>query len=660
MKITRVKIEGFHEIRGVDFQVSKESNIVCLTGDNGSGKSTLFGIISTAMGMSQFNGTYPTNQGFEKDGYASITLDFSDEPELEEVVRFHEHRIGHAFDNRFFEAWDREVTITIANRMKFYGGSTDEDIKISFNHIEGDPYSNQMLLRTIIDTYDSKDQLKCLHLLSSRDFQTEATLNSGFAVGSTEHESEHDAFLKKHSAWKSGLDLFSEWIGYISRTHTQELAGAYMEARRKGNQSFSVGKDYFALLNSDLATVIPGLKVIDVNPWSGTLQVERRDSVIDFAKLSAGEQAVIFLLGQIDRLGLAKGILLLDEPELHLNPELVRRLIHIIRSRTSDGQVWLATHSYEAIEAAGEKSIYLILRNPGCTLVERPSDSPVLSKLTSLIGRPGISISDRRFCFVEGGEQDNLKQEERNRYYRISKHDPRIEFVEIPKGKSNVLDVHKEFQGISKKVYFRLDTAAILDGDFTSLEGTPLNTDSTLYHLQVHEVENLFLHPEALACVSSRSKTSLPAEKIRNLIKQLSDGDAGKWIWKRTSDKNRSKWNKEKRLQAANDCGWLISHKPWKDIELGFNDLLESIGEQDQSIKTEVVDSLDVYRTLRESSDLWKHCFGKEVLKSMPSKLGLRDKVLIEIAILESYDRGLVTAPIELQNLRAFLGRVRP
>jgi predicted ATPase len=45
---------------------------------------------------------------------------------------------------------------------------------------------------------------------------------------------------------------------------------------------------------------------------------------LPFAELSDGEREIAFLVGQIERFKLRRGLLPIDEPELHLNPDLLR------------------------------------------------------------------------------------------------------------------------------------------------------------------------------------------------------------------------------------------------------------------------------------------------------------------------------------------------
>jgi len=92
--------------------------------------------------------------------------------------------------------------------------------------------------------------------------------------------------------------------------------------------------------------------------------------------------------------------MLVDEPELHLNPDLLRIWLAFLRDTILDGQVWFATHSLEAVEIAGPESTFVFERDQGTRLVSNPrilSGRPVLSALSAAIGSPAFSC---RSCFL--------------------------------------------------------------------------------------------------------------------------------------------------------------------------------------------------------------------------------------------------------------------
>lgn len=137
-----------------------------------------------------------------------------------------------------------------------------------------------------------------------------------------------------------------------------------------------------------------------------------------FAKLSGGEREIAFIVGQIERFHLRRGLLLIDEPELHLNPDLLRNWLTFLRDTIEDGQVWAATHALEAAEVAGPDSSFVLERDPETRTVTSASSlrtRPVLSALATAVGAPAFSLYRRRFVYVEGDRETG----ERERFFRI-------------------------------------------------------------------------------------------------------------------------------------------------------------------------------------------------------------------------------------------------
>jgi predicted ATPase len=72
----------------------------------------------------------------------------------------------------------------------------------------------------------------------------------------------------------------------------------------------------------------------------------------DLSSLSDGEQQVLALMYFALRTSATGGILLIDEPELHLHPSLQQALIEVLRSMSDRAQVWIATHATKLIAAS--------------------------------------------------------------------------------------------------------------------------------------------------------------------------------------------------------------------------------------------------------------------------------------------------------------------
>ena len=123
------------------------------------------------------------------------------------------------------------------------------------------------------------------------------------------------------------------------------------------------------------------------------------------------------------------GLHWIDEPELHLNADLIRNWVTFLTSTIETGQIWLSTHSLEAVEATGQQSTFVLERNEGTRKVDslvRLDARPVLSALSRAVGTPAFSISRLRFVFVEGEEGIG----EREQFRRLSAATEDVRFIE--------------------------------------------------------------------------------------------------------------------------------------------------------------------------------------------------------------------------------------
>jgi len=154
-------------------------------------------------------------------------------------------------------------------------------------------------------------------------------------------------------------------------------------------------------------------------------QVHQKDFVVDIDDLSSGEKAVIQLffplvehhvserLAQIRKTDppAPSGALavLMDEPELHLHPNLQGKVLDYIRqlSMSEDVQFVLATHSPSIVEQATSDELFLLRPTeltPGNEnqLVRISTDDEKLRLLRDLFGSTSNVTAMRRVLVVEG------------------------------------------------------------------------------------------------------------------------------------------------------------------------------------------------------------------------------------------------------------------
>lgn len=88
----------------------------------------------------------------------------------------------------------------------------------------------------------------------------------------------------------------------------------------------------------------------------------RGSSPIPVDSLSSGEIEIISLIGRIARKDSENGIILIDEPELHLHPAWHRVILKALMEVVSGAQVIVATHSPQIIGSTETENVRIIQR----------------------------------------------------------------------------------------------------------------------------------------------------------------------------------------------------------------------------------------------------------------------------------------------------------
>ena len=81
-------------------------------------------------------------------------------------------------------------------------------------------------------------------------------------------------------------------------------------------------------------------------------------------QLSSGEQEALGLMYLVRRLSSRGGILLIDEPELHLHPTLQRTIVAVLERASGRSQLWLSMHSPALITALRWMRSWPFIRHP--------------------------------------------------------------------------------------------------------------------------------------------------------------------------------------------------------------------------------------------------------------------------------------------------------
>lgn len=220
-----------------------------------------------------------------------------------------------------------------------------------------------------------------------------------------------------------GIQLGSADMQQQVFSHLAQPANKYNRLKQIIINAFVLGSESRRQLedsfNAIFGQLLPGkrLDAIQQKP-TGALSVlirdERQNRVFDIDSMSSGEKGLILSFLLI-RAGAAQGgVVLLDEPELHLNPAVCSRMVQFLHSQAVqplDLQVILCTHSAEILTTALHRedcSIFHLRTPKDVTPVDR-RDKAELFEILRRLGLTSMDVvSWQGTVFVEGEDDIDL------------------------------------------------------------------------------------------------------------------------------------------------------------------------------------------------------------------------------------------------------------
>lgn len=226
------------------------------------------------------------------------------------------------------------------------------------------------------------------------------------------------------------------------------------------------------------------------------LSVEKNGRTYGPSLLSDGEKQVFSILADLIELQDEHQIIIADEPELNLHPELAERLWTLLENEFPEKIFIYATHSINFALRENVETIYVLSNDSEkITKIDNIAELPRAELAAFLGGLPGV-LSTNKVIVTEGHEKsfDSI-------FYRWLLNDPKIEI--FPGGPcTDVFDIVTK-KGLWDKISTKIALAGVIDSDFRSLSYLDtMKTNLTL--LPLHEAESFLCLPEVLSAIADR------------------------------------------------------------------------------------------------------------------------------------------------------------
>ena len=372
MRIDKVKIKNFKNLKDATIDFDESQTISVVIGKNGAGKSNLlealiiiFRDLDPAEDTTQFD--YEISYCCKEHDIEISSYDGK------RIIKVHEDAIS---KSQFKKKKDEYLP---SNVFAYYSGNEKRMEEHFARHQQR--FYDEML---------KKREGKFRRLFYARPVHSNFVLLAFFALvdkGNTD-------FLKKY------LDIDSlESVLFV--THKPEWAKTKINTTKSefwGSRGY-VREFLDEIYNLSLAPLIESVKVpvgikktkteffkyIESTYLSDLIEEVRikvkktDDSVVTFNELSEGEQQLLTVLGLMKFTEKEEALFLLDEPDTHLNPKWkfeYLQLIEDISGKNENSQVILSTHDPIVISGLEKETITIFDKKDGITEIRQPEKNP--------------------------------------------------------------------------------------------------------------------------------------------------------------------------------------------------------------------------------------------------------------------------------------------
>ncbi len=631
MYVAELHVANFRHIAGAHIgplpRIGSASEVVVLAGPNGGGKSSILELLSYAFSdvwgyQWQLRRTFGSSSfeirfGLSETDLQRIQTAINTTPELDAANSFHE----------------------LASRRSY---------SIAWNYPDGE-YEKERALNDSFRTLARAalfDGVKTLFLRSDRYYQTTNYNRSSVLEWQRRLAPNYNRTVALNLAdaqYTDQIEFLIEQAWNYPRT-----LGLHHLAVQRGTEVGPAPANPLDAYDSLFQQLFPQYRLAE-----GSEQLRDRLYIVlpngqelPFTDLSSGEQEVFFIVSIFLRNDVQNSVVFLDEPELHLHPELARRMVKVMLRIKPGNQIWLATHNADLVDEAGRDRTYFVTRpSPADPVsVTRASDEQTeVELLRTIFGDAGYVGLARRLVFLEGDASSPDRRVFSSLFPLLA---DQIRFVPL-NSSENALRIHRGMLALLGASLGHSQYFLIRDRDYLPpaiIEKYQQDTSGRIFVLQRHEIENYLLDADTIREVAGDLLgKEIAVDEIERLMRESALSLAGAVFRDMTKFRLNSLFQLEDcsidNFEAA--APWLGVAGDWNEpvvtaAQARFAERLTRINADIASrVKPEVVKEV-TESVMSEISSALTGVGGKETLSALSRVLGFPPGPVMTNAVIRA------------------------
>lgn len=492
MFIREIHIDKFRHLKDVHLgpfgQPPDQSELIVLAGPNGGGKTSILELLGKALSDSwslnwSLKRSFPT---FSFEVAIGVT------PEERGLVSqfIAEKGRSYAADvTRYFQE-----SGTYYRAYNYQGGRYQENAGLH-NTIHG------MVTESLRNHYN---RALGFFLKSDRHYPPEAFQR--------EQIFQYDRVIRRDHIWSMAFstsdvqykDMF-EFLLQLRYHYFRELGAYYHRRGKTTTEDEQAGPPTDPLKPYDelLQRLFPGYSFAETEeivPSNLFVKIPSGD-VVPFQDLSFGEKEVFFLLSFFLRHNVTNAVVVIDEPELHLHPELGRLLIRAMQRVKTNNQIWLATHNAEIIDEAGRDRVIYIASDAETKtsrVIHGSDEAAAIKHLKDLFGYSGYMGIAKNMVFLEGQDSSSDRKVFSSLFPQQG---GKLKFIPA-KSSDSMTRLNAAILAILESNLGWMQFYLIRDRDYLPPEAVMKykeNSSGRIHVLERHEIENYLLDEQLIA-----------------------------------------------------------------------------------------------------------------------------------------------------------------